>query len=329
MTDRKGPTGHKHTAAYAGAAALLWVFVISVAIAEAQGKLTVPPLTGRIVDQAALLDAAAEERISSRLAVLEADTGAQLAVLTIPSLQGEALEPFAIEVARTWALGQTGRDNGLLILVSRDDREVRIEVGRGLEGALTDLLTNRIIDERMVPQFREGDFGGGIEAAVEAMDPIIRGEPMPALETPSLGPLVGAIITTVLVIVMSVLGLAAMAVGGAFAWIVYLVMMPLAYGVPAASVNGLAGLSLFLLWAAGFPILYFTWGRRLRAGNAGKPRGRGRRSGSSADADDQPWGGWSGSSGRGSGGTSGGHSSGGGFSGGGGGFSGGGASGRW
>ena len=112
------------------------MFVISVAIAEAQGKLTVPPLTGRIVDQAALLDAAAEERISSRLAVLEADTGAQLAVLTIPSLQGEALEPFAIEVARTWALGQTGRDNGLLILVSRDDREVRIEVGRGLEGAL-------------------------------------------------------------------------------------------------------------------------------------------------------------------------------------------------
>jgi len=284
--------------------------------------LDVPALTGRIVDQADLLDAAAETRISDRLANLERDTGAQVAVLTIPSLQGDVLEAFSIRVARTWLLGQAGRDNGALILVARDDREVRLEVGRGLEGALTDLLTNRIIDERMVPRFREGDFGGGIEAAVEAMDPVIRGEPMPEVVVEPLGPLAAAILVTGLVIVMSVLGLAAMAAGGVFGWVVYLVTMPFAYGVPAAVVSDAAGASLFGLWALGFPILYVTWGRRLRAASrkawsqldsgAGGPRSR-----------RDTWSGWGGSSGGFGG------SSGGGWSGGGGGFSGGGASGRW
>lgn len=313
-----------------GRAALAFVLALLVALGpgltstvQAQ-RLDVPALTGRIVDQAELLDAAAEERIAARLTTLEQDTGAQVAVLTIPSLQGDVLEEFSIRVAREWRLGQAGRDNGALVLVARDDRQVRIEVGSGLEGALTDLITNRVIDERMVPRFRDGDFGGGIEAAVEAMDPIIRGEPMPAVVSEPLGPLAAAILVTGLVIVMSVLGLAAMAVGGAFAWLVYLVVMPLAYGVPTAAVNGTAGSSLFFLWALGFPTLYFTWGRRLRAASrkawsqldTGAAATSGKRSGRG------PWGGSSG-------GGWGGGSSGGGWSGGGGGFSGGGASGRW
>lgn len=310
--------------AAAAAAGLLWLGLAPTIDVHAQG-LEVPALAGRIVDQAELLDADAEARISDRLAALETETGAQVAILTIASLQGEALEPFAIEVAREWALGQQGRDNGLLLLVARDDREVRLEVGRGLEGALTDLLTNRIIDERMVPRFREGDFGGGIEAAVVAIEPVIRGEPMPELATPTLGPMVGAVVITGLVIVMSVLGLAAMAVGGVFAWIVYLVVMPLAFAIPAAVVDSLAGTSLFLLWAIGFPILYVTWGRALRR-RATRPGSQGKRKVSS-DSDGGFWSGRGGSSGGGF--SGGGGSFGGGFSGGGGGFSGGGASGRW
>ena len=107
---------------------------------------------------------------------LEQTTGAQVVVLTLPSLEGESLEDYAIRIVETWALGRAGHDDGVLLLVARDDRKIRIEVGYGLEGVLTDLDSRRIIDYLMVPAFRSGDYEAGIESAVGAIAGAIRGE---------------------------------------------------------------------------------------------------------------------------------------------------------
>lgn len=139
--------------------------------------LEVPYLSHRVTDQAGILDSAAESRLEEQLKQLETSTGAQVAVLTIPSLDGEVLEDFSLRVVEEWRLGRDDEDDGVLVLVARDDRKVRIEVGYGLEGAITDLQSKRIIDGLMVPEFRQGDFAGGIEAAVGAIGGAIRGEP--------------------------------------------------------------------------------------------------------------------------------------------------------
>lgn len=283
----------------------------------------VPRLEGPVTDLADLLEPADEQAILQILQPLEAQTGAQVAVLTVPSLEGEPIETFAIAVARQWALGQEGRDNGLLILVAREERELRIEVGEGLEGAVTDLTSKRIIEERMVPRFRDGDFGGGIVAAVSALDPIIRGEPMPEAAAAA-GEAVGSVIfLTLFYLVIGVLGLAGMAVGGLFATLVYLVVLPFSYLVPVAVANPtLAALSGWG-WAGGYPLLYFSWGHWLRTSSPGS-----RQAGGKQKRRD-PFEGWTiHSGGRGSSGGFGG-SSGGGWSGGGGSFGGGGASGKW
>ncbi len=155
--------------------ALLLVSVIVGSAAEPAVALDVPPLTGRIVDAAHLLPADLAASLSAELAAHEARTGNQVAVLTLPSLEGEPLEEFSHRVATTWKLGQKGTDNGVLILVAPNDRKVRIEVGYGLEGTLTDLKSSRIIREEMVPRFRDGDFPGGIAAGVKAVLGTIEG----------------------------------------------------------------------------------------------------------------------------------------------------------
>ncbi len=124
-----------------------------------------------------MLSPRAEEAISRRLAALERSDSTQVVVLTIPTLDGEDIESFALRAAHdTYHLGQKGKDNGVLLLVVRDDHKVRIEVGYGLEGKLTDLLAGRIIDDVMVPRFRAGDFEGGIAAGVVAIGQAVRGE---------------------------------------------------------------------------------------------------------------------------------------------------------
>src|SRR5437016_1461924 len=145
------------------------------ALASPAAALDVPPLTGRIVDNAHLLPADRTASLSAELATHEARTGNQVAVLTLPSLEGEPLEEFSHRVATAWKLGRKGTDNGVLILVVPNDRKVRIEVGYGLEGTLTDLKSSRIIREEMVPQFRNGDFSGGIAAGVRAVLGTIEG----------------------------------------------------------------------------------------------------------------------------------------------------------
>jgi uncharacterized protein len=152
--------------------------LVAVAIggaASPAAALDVPPLTGRIVDAAHLLPADLAVSLSAELAAHEARTGNQVALLTLPSLQGEPLEEFSHRVATTWKLGQKGTDNGVLVLVVPGDRKVRIEVGYGLEGTLTDAKSSRIIREEMAPRFRDGDFAGGIAAGLRAVLGTIEG----------------------------------------------------------------------------------------------------------------------------------------------------------
>ena len=154
------------------------------ALASPAAALDVPPLTGRIVDNAHLLPADRTASLSAELATHEARTGNQVAVLTLPSLEGEPLEEFSHRVATAWKLGRKGTDNGVLILVVPNDRKVRIEVGYGLEGALTDLKSSRIIREEIVPRFRNGDFPGGIAAGVKAVLGTIEGTYTPPERKP-------------------------------------------------------------------------------------------------------------------------------------------------
>ncbi len=155
-------------------ARLLCVLGFALAAASAWA-LDVPPLTGRVVDLAQVMPAALKAQLTSELEAHEAKTGNQVAVLILPSLDGEPLEPYSHRVATTWALGRKGTDNGVLLLVALRERKIRIEVGYGLEGTLTDLRASRIIRYDMVPRFRAGDVPGGIAAGVRRVLETIEG----------------------------------------------------------------------------------------------------------------------------------------------------------
>ncbi|MGB5176784.1 MAG: TPM domain-containing protein, partial [Thermoanaerobaculia bacterium] len=127
----------------------------------AAAEVPVPELKTRVTDQTSTLDGAALAALEERLAAFESRTGSQIAVLVIPTTEPEAVEQYALRVAEAWMLGREGIDDGALLLVALEDRNVRIEVGYGLEGALTDLASRRIISESILPRFRSGDVPGG------------------------------------------------------------------------------------------------------------------------------------------------------------------------
>lgn len=133
------------------------------------------PLTGRVVDYAGMIDTATEAALTARLEAFEQKSSDQIVVATINSLEGDSIEDFANRQFRAWGLGQAGEDNGILLLVARDDRKMRIEVGYGLEGTLTDLHSKLIIENTMVPAFRAGDFSGGISRAVDDIILVLEG----------------------------------------------------------------------------------------------------------------------------------------------------------
>ncbi|MDX1999603.1 MAG: TPM domain-containing protein, partial [Thermoanaerobaculia bacterium] len=135
--------------------------------------LDIPFLAGHVNDQAGLLDLEQGRVIEEKLTAFEERTGHQVVVLTVPSLEGEVLEDFSIKVAETWKLGREEQDDGVLLLIAKDDRKLRIEVGYGLEGQLTDLLAQRILDEKVVPRFKEGDFAAGVDDGVTAILAVI------------------------------------------------------------------------------------------------------------------------------------------------------------
>jgi uncharacterized protein len=138
--------------------------------------LDVPALTGHVNDYAGMISPQVKSRIEGELQVFEKSDSTQVAILTVSSLQGQAIDDFSIKVAEAWKIGQKGKDNGVLFVVARDDRKMRIEVGRGLEGRLTDLVAGRIIDMAVAPRFKRGDFDGGFVAGVHAIVDAARGE---------------------------------------------------------------------------------------------------------------------------------------------------------
>lgn len=305
--------------------ALLLSLTLIFGLSTAAAALEVPYLSGRIVDDAGMIPADARERIEQKLAAFEQRTGIQVAVLTVETLQGDAIEEFSVRVADTWKLGQQGKNNGVIFVISEQDRLLRIEVGYGLEPVLTDAESGRILSNVVRPAFRSGDFGGGIEQGVDAILAALGGEEVPvataapALPVGTSAPLGSSLI---LVVILATFSLMALTASGCQGWFLYAILMPF-YLFFGNSVFPGAGLFLVIAWAVLFPILKLFFGG---FGGGGGMGGRSRRSHRGG------WGGpiilGGGFGGGGFGGRGGGFG-GGGFSGGGGRFGGGGASGSW
>jgi uncharacterized protein len=155
--------------------ALLLCFAFTAA-----AEVAVPPLSGRVVDQTATLTGDEVASLNQTLKEFEARKGSQIAVLIVPTTEPEAIEQYSIRLAEAWKIGRKKIDDGAILLVAKNDRKLRIEVGYGLEGALTDVTTKRIIDEIITPKFRSGDFAGGISAGVDQIIRVIDGEALPA-----------------------------------------------------------------------------------------------------------------------------------------------------
>jgi len=269
----------------------------------------IPPLAARVTDTTGTLDAVQKQTLETSLATLEQRKGAQLAVLMVPTVKPEEIEQYSIRVVDAWKLGRKNVDDGALLIVAKNDHRVRIEVGRGLEGAIPDAASARIIREYITPKFRAGDFFGGIVDATDALTKLIDGEPLPPpLTEERKAPGVGNIFNTFTTVLFVAIWLRAM-FGG----------LPAA---PRAGIVGLASgaVAMFFGGVLALAIGCGLFGALLGVlGGGGGGGGFARR------------GGWGGFGGGGFGGGGGGSWSGGGggFSGGGGGFSGGGASGSW
>jgi uncharacterized protein len=294
------------------ARACILALVMCWAVAAA-ADVAVPPLSGRVVDQTGTLSSGDIAALTQTLKSLEARKGSQVAVLIVPTTEPETIEQYSIRVAEAWKIGRKKIDDGALLVVAKNDRHLRIEVGYGLEGSLTDATTKRIIDEDITPKFKAGDFAGGITAGVNRMIRVIDGEQLPAPEPPhwqgpgsfSIDPLNPFLIIPVLLLgglMRSMLGrlIGSAATGG----LVTLVAWYLFGSLPAAVLAGVIA-AVFVMFSGG--ITSAAPGRR---GGGGGWSGGGYGGGSSD---------WSSSSSGDSGG----------FSGGGGSFGGGGASGSW
>ncbi len=160
-----------------GVMSILLSFLVLASWAQA---LDVPPLRGRVNDYAGVLQQNQVQSLEAQLGQFERETGHQVALLTIPTLDGEDIEGFSIRVAENWQIGKKGFDNGVILVVAVNDRRLRLEVGYGLEGVLPDAIAKRIISDYIVPRFRSQDYGGGILAGVDAVLKVIKKEPLPA-----------------------------------------------------------------------------------------------------------------------------------------------------
>ena len=187
--DRHGPSGlaaaavasrRRSTPACEGWAKLLLACLLAFGILlTARAEVAVPELDRRVTDLTGTLDPDTVNRLESTLAQFEAAKGSQIAVLMLPSTEPEDIAQFGIRVAEQWKVGRKGVDDGAILIVAKDDRRMRIEVGYGLEGVLPDAVAKRVIEEDIAPRFKQGDFSGGIEAGISRMMRLIEGEPLP------------------------------------------------------------------------------------------------------------------------------------------------------
>jgi uncharacterized protein len=278
----------------------------------------IPFLGGRVNDNAGILSLDTQHELEEILRAHEDSTSNQIAVLTITSLEGEPLEDYARRVVMTWKLGQKGKDNGVLLLVAKDDRKVRIEVGRGLEGQLTDAVSSSIMRNEILPQFKAGDYDRGVKAGVEAIIGAITGAyTADESDGAQMDTGTGILAFLFFLLVVGIFTMVAFATPGCGGWFLYAFLLPFWGVFPSATLGPNVGLPLFGLYAIGMPIAKIilgntAWGKKYAKKFGGAMRSGGR--GSS-------WSNWS------SGGSS--SSSGSSFSGGGGSFSGGGSSGSW
>ncbi|HEY6824462.1 MAG TPA: YgcG family protein [Steroidobacteraceae bacterium] len=311
-------TSRAHGAAHCARLAAL--LLVSLGIdAHAQGPVSglqpVPPLTARVTDLTGTLTAEQQTALEQKLAAFEARKGSQLAVLIVPTTHPEEIEQYSIRVVDKWKLGRGtvgGKkvDDGALLLIARDDHRIRIEVGYGLEGVLTDAMSNRIISETIAPAFREGNFYEGVDAGVGQMMKLIEGEPLPPPEHAwqsrrhtSGGNILPELLFAVLVGSVVLRGIFGRTLGSVFT------------GLGAGALVWIAGHALILAVAAAIGGFLLTL-------LMGLPRGSGWSSYPRSGGFGGGWGGFGG-------GMGGGGFGGGGFSGGGGGFGGGGSSGSW
>jgi uncharacterized protein len=284
----------------------LIALLLSASLSAAE--VAVPPLRSRVTDLAGTLSAGEVVQLEQKLAAFEAKKGSQIAVLIVLATQPETIEQYSIRVVDAWKLGRKRIDDGVLLIIAKQDRAVRIEVGYGLEGVLPDAIAKRIVDEIIVPKFKQGDFAGGINAGVERMMAVIAGEPLPPPQIrPGTGgsARAGAVLDNIIPIFIGfiVLGKILQSLFGRF------------IGASVMSVAvGFLGWVVFSSIIFAIIIAVFSFFLSL-FGNAGGGITRG-------GPGSWPSGGFGGGRGGGFGG-------GGGFSGGGGGFGGGGASGRW
>lgn len=267
----------------------------------AQAEVDVPKLAQRVTDLTSTLDAVQTQALEAKLAAFESRKGSQIAVLLVPSTQPETIEQYGIRVVDAWKLGRKGVDDGVLLLIAKDDRKLRIEVGYGLEGALNDAMAKRIVSEIIGPDFKRGAFYEGIDAGVDAIIKVIDGEPLPPPSQRSssqsgdgsdnFGQLIGAGFVIFMmgnIILRQLLGRlpSGLIVGGVIGALAWVMLLSIGWAVAAA----LVAFVLSMLFGMG--------------GGSSFPSGWG-------------GGGWGGSGGGGD------------FGGGGGGFGGGGASGDW
>jgi len=161
--------------------AALLALLVGLAL-PAFALVAVPELSGRVVDRTGTLSGGDIAQLTQTLADLEKRKGSQIAVLVVPTTDGEPIEQFSLRVAEAWKIGRKKIDDGALLVVAKNDRRLRIEVGYGLEGVLTDVTARRIIDEVITPKFKGGDFAGGVSAGVERMIGLINGEKLPSPE---------------------------------------------------------------------------------------------------------------------------------------------------
>lgn len=275
----------------------LLVFFVALA---AWAQVAVPPLKARVTDLTGTLTKEQTASLEQMLQSFEARKGSQIAVLMLPSVKPEAIEQYALRVAEQWKIGRGNIDDGAILVVAKNDRELRIEVGYGLEGALNDATANRIVEDIIVPRFREGDFYGGISAGVDRMIRVIDGEPLPepARPQPQVGGGIGQSLPVLLILAMVVGGLLRRMLGRVFG------------SMAAGGVVG--GLAWLLVGALGIALIAGMLAFVFTLVGSGARRGY--------------YGGFPGGF---RGGMGGGGFGGGGFRGGGGSFGGGGASGRW